>query len=601
LIFLQNQNFIQSEVRLVPAKANKAGGGSKGGGKSGGGKGKGKSKGRAGGGGGGRDKDGEEQFEFDYTYLDEHHKAVLSSLVLSPELIAGGHKVVPVATGAAAAGPLSVSSGVDKKKTGHPNTVGGSSTASTASASLSQRAANGFVVGLGGGAFPMCLQRYLPGLHLWVCDLDPDIESIASKHFGFKCNARTSVVVGEGMQLIHQLVDRIKQNSDALSLSSLSLPPSLSPSLPPPPVNILDSAATQGAVSASATATASAAINGPTHALDFLFIDADSKDPSLGLSAPPKTFITPTALRAMYQALRAGGLLALNVAARNSGLLDELLKSIHAVFTICDAIEENNHRNTSAPIANTPDGASTATTTGAGAGAGDDHITAKKVYSESEIALILNTYAANSMTRPSQQDSSHLGAAGSTTDTELGGLEDLLSALSLGTHNVSKQQGGGFSVLPNGKQSVTSGATRKGPVRAGGSRVYLLRPAGDTANVIVLAVKGKLSDDEEKKGTGCGGAVIAAATAGKSKGTSSASTSNSASRASTSSVVSGGSGSGSEALKEQAIRECDLENWLKVTNRLHFTSSRALCTMTCVLCTVCCVQCAINASNSLPR
>ena len=39
----------------------------------------------------------------------------------------------------------------------------------------------------------------------------------------------------------------------------------------------------------------------PREQLDFLFIDADSKDPSLGLSAPPGTFITPSALNTFYQ------------------------------------------------------------------------------------------------------------------------------------------------------------------------------------------------------------------------------------------------------------------------------------------------------------
>ena len=39
----------------------------------------------------------------------------------------------------------------------------------------------------------------------------------------------------------------------------------------------------------------------PREQLDFLFIDADSKDPSLGLSAPPGTFITSTALNTFYQ------------------------------------------------------------------------------------------------------------------------------------------------------------------------------------------------------------------------------------------------------------------------------------------------------------
>ena len=39
----------------------------------------------------------------------------------------------------------------------------------------------------------------------------------------------------------------------------------------------------------------------PSDPLDLLFIDADSKDPSLGLSAPPKAFITPCGLRTLYK------------------------------------------------------------------------------------------------------------------------------------------------------------------------------------------------------------------------------------------------------------------------------------------------------------
>ena len=40
--------------------------------------------------------------------------------------------------------------------------------------------------------------------------------------------------------------------------------------------------------------------NAPSELLDFLFIDADSKDPSLGLTAPPQSFITPEAITTFY-------------------------------------------------------------------------------------------------------------------------------------------------------------------------------------------------------------------------------------------------------------------------------------------------------------
>ena len=41
--------------------------------------------------------------------------------------------------------------------------------------------------------------------------------------------------------------------------------------------------------------------------MDYIFLDVDSKDPSLGLSAPPSSFLTPTALEDIYSLLEPGG------------------------------------------------------------------------------------------------------------------------------------------------------------------------------------------------------------------------------------------------------------------------------------------------------
>ena len=95
LIFLQNQNFVQTEVRMAPAK-KPTGGSSNSGSGSGSGsckgkkdKKKGKPAGKAGAGGG----DGE-GWVFDFTYLDDHHRALLAGLAaLAPDLVARARKV----------------------------------------------------------------------------------------------------------------------------------------------------------------------------------------------------------------------------------------------------------------------------------------------------------------------------------------------------------------------------------------------------------------------------------------------------------------------------------------------------------------------------
>jgi hypothetical protein len=71
-----------------------------------------------------------------------------------------------------------------------------------------------------------------------------------------------------------------------------------------------------------------------TEPLDLLFIDADSKDPSLGMSAPPQTFITTEALLTFHSVIKPGGVLALNVVARSKHLLFELIDNIASVWCI---------------------------------------------------------------------------------------------------------------------------------------------------------------------------------------------------------------------------------------------------------------------------
>lgn len=48
------------------------------------------------------------------------------------------------------------------------------------------RAPTALVIGLGGGALPMALQRMYPGLKVLAVELDPEIAAVAKDHFGLK-------------------------------------------------------------------------------------------------------------------------------------------------------------------------------------------------------------------------------------------------------------------------------------------------------------------------------------------------------------------------------------------------------------------------------
>ena len=129
LIFLQNQNFIQTEVRLVSklsgGKDKKSKQNKKSGKKD---KGKGLAK-------GGREGENDsEEWELDYTYLDDHHRALLTALVLNPDLLQRGRKVV------------------------HPTHNNKTNSNSSSSGSGPSPGPSALLVGLGGGALPMCLQ-----------------------------------------------------------------------------------------------------------------------------------------------------------------------------------------------------------------------------------------------------------------------------------------------------------------------------------------------------------------------------------------------------------------------------------------------------------
>jgi hypothetical protein len=348
LIFLRNQQFIQTEVRLVLAKAGgknkkkKKGGKKITGGTTGG------TTGATGGGGDVNeaveedaattsttpittsttttpstttpptpptppevvtmDAEGSKGMRFDTSYLDTHH----CSIVVCVALLSA---TTTTTTTTAAASTTT--------------TTGTTLTTSTPTTSTSAtKNCNGLLVGLGGGSLPMALRHFFPSYRQEVVELDPDLLGVARKYFGYKADSNTIDVVGDGMTYMHS--------------KASGIPP---PAPPAPTAADADAAAaadadaaapaaggTGGTATTTAATATAAATTTTTGVYDYIIIDADSADPSLGLSAPPAAFITPTAIATMHALLCPTGILVVNTVARDRNALKLFVNTLRDAF-----------------------------------------------------------------------------------------------------------------------------------------------------------------------------------------------------------------------------------------------------------------------------
>ena len=95
------------------------------------------------------------------------------------------------------------------------------------------------------------------------------------------------MVICEGMGLLERIVQRSKQKKE------IDLRPAFQ-------AGVGETDASKGTGTGIGRGSDEGVSAEPCDQLDFLFIDADSKDSSLGLSAPPKSFITASALRTLF-------------------------------------------------------------------------------------------------------------------------------------------------------------------------------------------------------------------------------------------------------------------------------------------------------------
>eukprot|EP01033_Poteriospumella_lacustris_P000051 gene51-32_t len=139
------------------------------------------------------------------------------------------------------------------------------------------------IVGLGGGSLVMVLQRLVPGIVIDAVELDSVVVDVAHEHFGFTSGSHTHVHVADGVQFMMNRASEVTSTGGKY---------------------------------------------------DLIVIDADSKDTSIGLSAPPRSFLQSTVLQTMWNTLlEDNGLLMFNVVARSKERLTDFYETMKTELT----------------------------------------------------------------------------------------------------------------------------------------------------------------------------------------------------------------------------------------------------------------------------
>jgi len=142
------------------------------------------------------------------------------------------------------------------------------------------------VVGLGGGALSSFLQAFFGGQTLTV-ELDQSVATLAQDYFGY-----TATPV-PNLDLVPGRIGSLLHINDGLAIA------------PPPDT------------------------------LSGVFLDVDTKDPSVGMSCPPVDFATVEYMTKVKGWLTATGMLVINCSARDKTLRSELCDRVRCVFGGC--------------------------------------------------------------------------------------------------------------------------------------------------------------------------------------------------------------------------------------------------------------------------
>ena len=152
------------------------------------------------------------------------------------------------------------------------------------------------LIGLGGGGLHNFMDAFFKSqLHITAIELDPGIVSIAKEHFGLsESEMSLNVIVGDGLH-VKSLVTSSEDDENSTSSLNLRFHPS---------------------------------------SISLIVIDVDSKDTSVGMSCPPMSFISESYLENLKGLLIAdGGMLVINVSARDPEKLQEVQRNVSQVFS----------------------------------------------------------------------------------------------------------------------------------------------------------------------------------------------------------------------------------------------------------------------------
>lgn len=136
------------------------------------------------------------------------------------------------------------------------------------------------VIGLGGGGLLTFIYHHLKELSMTAIEIDPEIVKVAKEYFGLiEDKNRLEVIVDDGLEFL--------KNSEKAKYHSITF-------------------------------------------------DVDSKDPSLGMSCPPKEFLEKDILKAVEASLAPNGIFILNFVSRDESIRENVVKSVKEVFpNIC--------------------------------------------------------------------------------------------------------------------------------------------------------------------------------------------------------------------------------------------------------------------------
>jgi len=165
----------------------------------------------------------------------------------------------------------------------------------------------GMVIGLGGGALVNFFMEFMPSLNLTVVELDKSIVDIAKSHFGFRADSlRVKVVIGDGLTICAKNSIGSMEGEKEEKFGHEE--------------NVADVAKDREEI-----------VFAP-NSMQFIVIDVDSKDTSIGMSCPPVPFVSPTYLSQLYELLGEDGVLVINVSARDPTMLHSVKTNVHQIF-----------------------------------------------------------------------------------------------------------------------------------------------------------------------------------------------------------------------------------------------------------------------------